>query len=126
MHIYNPSKAPVPAEWLNIDESERINLVLEFHIAEQIEFEDGAQSVHAVIHVVVENQLAMKIDPVTEAIARLTRQGLSRHDSIHAIAAVLSGGIFNLLKGNEHEFDIKQYRKRLQKLTAKRWNKGQW
>ena len=126
MHIYHPSKNPDPAEWLNIDESERINLVRESHSAAQIEFEDEAESIHAVMHVIVENQLAMKVDSVTETVTKLTRQGLSRHESIHAVGAVLSEGIFNLLKGNTDEFDIKKYRKRLQKLTAKRWNKGQW
>ena len=127
MQTYHPSKAPDPAAWLSIDESKRISLVKESHVAAQIEFEeDGAESIHAVIHVIVENQIAMNVDSVTGTIAKLTRQGLSRHESIHAIGAVLSEDIFNLLKGNTHEFNIKKYRKRLQKLTAKRWNKGQW
>ncbi len=55
MNRYHPSKAPDPDELLSIDESERIDLVQEGHVAVQIEFEDGAETMHAVMHVIVEN-----------------------------------------------------------------------
>ncbi len=126
MHTYHPSKAPDPEEWLSLDESERNTIVQESHIAAQVEFEEGAEHLHAVMHVIVETQIALEVDSVSDAVARLIRQGLSRHESIHAIGAVLSEQIFYLLKGEADEFDIKKYRKRLQKLSAKRWNKGQW
>ncbi len=53
-----------------------------------IQFEEGAENVHSVLHVIVENQLAMNAEPVPATIARLTRQGLSRHEAIHATGAV--------------------------------------
>jgi hypothetical protein len=125
MQGYHPSKAPDPEVWLKIDESTRIEMVLENHMAAQVEFEEGADNVHAVIHVIVENQNALNVEPVPSTIAKLVRQGLSRHESIHAVGAVLSEDIFNLMKSAGSDFSMKKYRRRLEKLTAKRWNKGQ-
>ena len=96
---YHASHAPSPEEWL------------------------GAEKIHAIIHVVVENQLAMKVVPVPATIARLTRQGLNRHDAIHAIGSILIGDIQDIIK-KEQEHNIKKYRRKLEKLTAKRWLKG--
>ncbi len=53
------------------------------------------------------------------------RQGLSRHEAIHAIGAVLSEDMFDIIK-NKQEHNFKKYRRRLDKLTAKRWRKGKW
>jgi hypothetical protein len=44
---------------------------------------------HAVIHVVVENQLALGEEVVVETLARLQREGLGRHDGVHAIGSFL-------------------------------------
>jgi len=76
------------------------------------------------MHVIVENQLAMAIAPVPATVARLVRQGLSRHDAIHAIGAVLSGGMFEIMKGNAKTWNPQHYGKRLKKPTAKRWRQG--
>jgi hypothetical protein len=42
------------------------------------------------------------------------------------VAAILSEDIFNLYKGNIEKLDQKKYRRKLEKLTAKRWRKGQY
>ncbi len=125
MKNYHPSHTPSPEEWLELDESLRIDLVRKSHDAAGVEFEKGAENIHSVIHVIVENQLAMEVEPVPSTISKLIRQGLSRHESIHAIGAVLSEDLFEVMK-NGQEHNIKKYRKRLDKLTAKRWNKGKW
>jgi len=125
MKIYHPSQRPSPDEWLELDESLRIDLVQKSHNAAGIEFEEGAENIHSVIHVVVENQLALKVGNVPETMAKLARQGLSRHEAVHAIGAVISEDLFDMVKKNQ-EHDIKKYRKRLDKLTAKRWSKGKW
>ena len=123
MDEYNPHHAPDSAEWLEIPESERIDLVSFFH-EEAGEKLDGANdTLHAVIHVVVENQVALGVESVGETIIRLMRQGLDRHEAIHAVGAVLSEDIYNLLKGGQEKPSPKQYKRRLQKLTAKRWRK---
>lgn len=125
MENYHPSKTPSPEEWLELDESLRNEFVLNSHKAAGIEFEEGAENIHSIIHVIVENQLAMKVEPVPTTIAKLTRQGLSRHEAIHAVGAVLSEDLFDIMK-NGQKHNIKKYRKRLDKLTAKRWSKGKW
>ncbi|GMQ83721.1 MAG: hypothetical protein BMS9Abin06_0460 [Gammaproteobacteria bacterium] len=126
MERYNPSQAPDPDEWQALDEFDRIELIQAFHAEADEEIPEGPEKIHAVIHVVVENQLAMGVEPIPATIAKLTRQGLDRHEAIHAVGAVLSENIFELLQSNEASWDSKRYRKRLEKLTAKRWRKGQW
>ncbi len=125
MENYHPSQTPSPEEWLELDESLRTDLVRKSHEVAGIEFKEGAENIHSIIHVIVENQLAMNVEPVPTTISRLTRQGLSRHEAIHAIGAVLSEDLFEVMKNNQ-EHNIKKYRRRLDKLTAKRWNKGKW
>lgn len=76
-----------------------------------------------IVHVVVENQLASNVEPVPETIAKLTRQGLDRHEAIHAIGAALSEDVFDLLRDNSQEFSLQKYSRKLKKLSAKRWSK---
>ena len=127
MEYYKASQAPDSKEWLELDESLRIELVLK-SIGEDIEDDvpEDAKYIHAAIHVAVENQLAMGVDPVIATMAKLIRQGLKRHEALHAIGAILSEDIFDLLQSNEKSWPESRYRKRLEKLTAKRWRKGQW
>ena len=78
---------------------------------------------HVAIHVVVENQVALggKI-PVEKTLTRLMREGLSRHDAVHAIGSVLSGRIFDLVKHGPRELDVNaDYYGQLEKLTAQGW-----
>ena len=74
MENYHPSQTPSPEEWLELDESIRIDLVRNFHEAAGVKFEEGAEKIHSVIHVIVENQLALKVEPVPETISKLTRR----------------------------------------------------
>jgi len=87
MQKYDPNIAPIPAEWLELDEDEQIRLAEAYH--KRIGARAPSPRVHAVVHVVVENQLAEEIEPVRGALERLMGEGLDRHDAIHAIAAVL-------------------------------------
>ena len=125
MEDYNPLKTPNPEEWLALGEDERILLVREFHESLE-ELEEEALNLHATFHVIVENQIAENVQFIPETIEKLIRQGLDRHDAVHAIAAIISEDVFDLLKGNKQEFCAKQYRRKLEKITAKRWRKGQW
>ena len=124
MEYYTASRAPDSEEWLKLDESLRIDLVRE-SIGEDIEDDvpEDAEYLHAAIHVVVENQLAMGVDPVPPTMAKLIRQGLSRHEALHAIGTIVSEDIFDLLQSNEKSWPESRYRRRLEKLTAKRWIK---
>lgn len=55
-------------------------------------------NLHALAHVIVENQLAEDLPEARRALERLLGEGLDRHDAIHAIASVLMGHFWNLLK----------------------------
>jgi hypothetical protein len=126
MNTYDPSKSIDPGEWLKLSEFERMDIVRDFHEASGEELPDDALEMHTIFHVIVENQLAEEVELLPETIAKLTRQGLDRHEAIHAIAAIISEDIFDLWKGNKTEFPTKQYRRKLEKITAKRWKKGQF
>ncbi|PKH88524.1 hypothetical protein [Colwellia sp. Bg11-28] len=58
-------------------------------------------------------------DLILETIAKLTRQGLNRHETIHAIGAIISEDIFDVMKGNTEEFSPKKYRRKLEKRAVK-------
>ncbi len=126
MESYKPSRNPNPEEWLDLEEEERISLIREFHDCQEDDLPDDAKEMHSVLHAIVENQLVLEVEPVPGTIAKLTRQGLDRHEAIHAIGAILCEDIFDLMKGNTGEFSPKKYRRKLEKLTAKRWRKGQY
>ena len=126
MKSYNPSLAPNSEEWLALDEFERINLVEKFHKDSGSDVPEGAEKMHAAIHVAVENQFVSETEPVAATVAKLVRQGLDRHEAIHAIGAVLSEDLYNLQRGEGEPWDQKKYKRRLEKLTAKRWRRGQW
>ncbi|MEW8392751.1 MAG: DUF1841 family protein [Candidatus Thiodiazotropha sp.] len=125
MDKYDPSIVPVPEEWLALPEDDRIDLVRLFHEKHEMElFENGHMIAHAGIHVAVENQIAMALEPVPATVARLIRQGLSRHEAIHAVGAVLSDQIWEIQQKQQAKWDIGVYKRKLVKLTAKRWRKG--
>jgi hypothetical protein len=126
MNNYSPDKPINPEEWLALDEGERIALVKAFHENLDDEMPERALVLHSSFHAIVETQLAMGVESVPETIAKLIRQGLDRHEAIHAVGAILSEDMFDMLKGDIKEFSSKRYRKRLEKITAKRWRRGQY
>ncbi len=126
MDTYNPNKPVNSENWLALDETTRIEVVHEFHLGLDLEMTEDNLQLHSSIHVIVENQLAMDVDFIPETIAKLIRQGLNRHESIHAIGAIISEDLFDVMKGDSEEFSAKKYRRKLEKLTAKRWLKGQY
>ncbi len=123
MDAYDPLDAPDPDEWLSLDEAERLMLVIEHHHQTGIELptEEG----HAAIHVVVENQAALGDEVPTQAtLERLMREGLDRHDAVHAVGSVLANHVQEILSGADEEPDPNaRYFDGLEKLTAARWLK---
>lgn len=90
---YDPDRAPDPERWRAQDEMELMELVQRHHRREGIRLID--ERVHASLHVMVENQVALGPQtPVADAVARLMGEGMSRHDAIHAIGAVLQKHAF--------------------------------
>ena len=126
MEKYDPTNSINAPEWLELEEAEQIELVRDFHSELNLDMPIEALTMHSSIHVIVENQLAMRVDLIPETIAKLTRQGLDRHEAIHAIGAIISEDIFDVIRGNIEEFSPAKYRRKLEKITAKRWLKGQY
>ncbi len=122
MDEYDPNQAPDPSEWLELDEGTRIDLVLKHHGGDAKQAQPEKR-LHAAFHVTVENQVALGEEPAPATIERLIREGLDRHDAVHAIGAILAEDIQALLSAGTGKFDVDRYRNRLDELTAKGWRK---
>jgi len=75
------------------------------------------------MHVIVENQLAANDEPVARALGRLIKEGLSRHDAVHAIGSLVTEQLYDLLK--EHgppETARARYYAAIERLTAATWH----
>ena len=120
MDTYSPKKAPDPEVWLELDEQERIALIEDYHEAKGIDLPNI--TLHAAIHAIVENQLAEGIEEVVETMQRLRKDGLTRHDCLHAIGAVLTEHMHHLMSGGATGDDPNAaYHSALRKLTAESW-----
>ena len=131
MQRYDPLKAPVPHEWLALSERERIRLVQDYHLRKRIRLPN--ERVHAVAHMVVENQIAADQTQVKETAKRLMDEGLDRHQTIHAIGMVLLECIFDLMKALKSKGDAQSepqgdpnpaYFAALERLTAESWRRS--
>lgn len=80
-------------------------------------------SLHAVLHAVVENQVALGDElPVRRAIARLMTEGLDRHEAIHAVAGVLTRYLNEIMEpGAGHPGSHAAYGAAIERLTAESW-----
>lgn len=86
---YDADRAPDPEGWRAGNEMQLVDLVQAYHRARQILVPN--ERVHAALHVMVENQVALgAATPVADAVIRLMGEGMSRHDAIHAVGAILS------------------------------------
>ena len=123
MLTYNPENPPEPDDWLSADESERIVVVQQWHKQARVKLPN--EKAHAVFHVIVENQLAENLESVVRAVPRLMKQGLSRHDAVHAVGWVLASYIHELLtsdkKSNDQNDVHARYSAEVERLTAKAW-----
>jgi hypothetical protein len=104
-----------------LDEDERERLVERYHRKKRIKIPDVRM--HAMIHVVVENQIALGDElPAQKTSVRLMQEGLGRHDAIHAIGSVVAAHLFNLIKhgpkGPDPNLD---YFRQLEALSAEGW-----
>jgi hypothetical protein len=127
---YDPLTGPDPDEWLATDEQQRIDMVERYHQREGIELD--RPEVHAVMHAVVENQIAEGDPrPVSATLLRLMAEGLDRHEAIHAIASVFAYHLNTLMRevpsqthpsGQQSDRDfVGPYLAELEQLTAESW-----
>ena len=125
MTSYDPSVPPDPAAWRALDEATALALVSRHHRSAQCEHPSAPNPrLHAAIHVIVENQAALgPATPVAATLARLVREGLSRHEAVHAVGSVEAEGIHRLLRGDEPAGEAASIldAERLERLTAESW-----
>jgi hypothetical protein len=120
METYDPMKAPGSDGWLEMDEQERIALVRMYHESEGVELEN--ETLHAAIHTIVENQLAMRDDRVQQTFERLMTEGLDRHEALHAVGSVLAEHLWGIMKEQtEESASSENYYRGLSELTVKKW-----
>lgn len=118
---YDPDVAPDAAAWLALDEQVRIDLAEAHHRRAQIDLPD--RTAHAIIHVVVENQVAVGDElPVRRAIDRLMSEGLDRHDAVHAVGSVLAAYLHDLMTAETADpGKLEAYKEAVERLTPESW-----
>ena len=120
MEQYDPDRDLAADEWLDLDEQERMMLVEDYHRRHRIRMPNV--EAHAVVHTIVENQLALEEPVVIATFARLRREGLDRHDALHAIGSVLAGHLNSLLwDPDSQDQSNERYHEALRKLSASKW-----
>src|SRR5438270_522344 len=121
IHEYDPDAAPKAANWLATGEDERIEVASSYHRRKRIQLPNA--QLHAVIHVIVENQLALGETVVVQTLAQLQHEGLKRHDAVHAIGSVLAEDLYELMREtSDPASDVYvRYLGRLERLTARDW-----
>lgn len=123
MRKYDPERIPDEVEWLALYEQERIALAEAYHRKARVKLPDI--KMHAVIHAVVESQIAEGHEPVVRAMSRLTSTGLSRHEALHAVGSVLAEHLFELFKGGSTSTNpMASYDAAVERLTAESWRRG--
>ena len=118
---YDADEQPDPDVWLELDETERLELVIEYHRRTGLQLE--TPELHAIAHVVVENQIALgQATPVPGTLDRLMDEGLDRHDAVHAIGSILMKIVFDAAHERDDGGDINtKYNRGLAALTAAGW-----
>ncbi len=121
MFAYDPLAAPDPDAWQSMGEEKCLTLVMAYHRRAGDELPN--ERLHAVIHVIVENQVAMDDEvPIRATLERLMGEGLDRHDAVHAVGGVLMGYLQDILGDGGEVPDINEgYYEELDKLTAAEW-----
>ena len=125
MDHYDPDVTPDAKEWLALDEGERLVLVEGYHRDARIALPRTARRFHATIHTIVENQLALNDEPVVGALGRLMKEGLNRHDAVHAVGSVVAEHINDLFRLKDSpETSHAQYYAAIERLTVAEWHKN--
>ena len=118
---YEANDQPHSATWLELDENERVDAVMDYHRHAKVVLEN--LKLHATTHVVVENQVALgEATPVPATLNRLMHEGLDRHEAIHAIGSILMSIVFDVSQEPDVGGDINaRYSRELATLTAAGW-----
>jgi len=118
---YDPSTPPNCLEWLGMGEEERNGLDIAKH--HSIGDRGDGERTHCLMHVIVENQLAMgaAMEPVRERLRQLMAQGLDRHRAVHAIGYVVLRHMSWLALAGQPGDQEARYFRELKRMTAQKW-----
>lgn len=121
VETYDAMVAPEPLAWLEASEQVRIDLVRAYH--HSIGDTGDNETLHCLLHTIVENQVAMGDRmPVREKLRQLMVQGLDRHMALHAIMFVLSKHMQRLGTGHvQQEGHEKRYFTELRRQSARKF-----
>lgn len=124
---YDPMIPPDPEEWLALDETERAARVYDYHRRARIKVPNAR--LHALFHALVETQAAMGDEtPVRRTLERLQREGLDRHDAVHAVGSVLAEQIHDMMATEPSPAapdPNPAYFAAVERLDAQRWLRGE-
>ena len=117
---YDPDRAPETSWWSSLTENEQIAAAEDHHRRAGIKL--PRPQIHAATHVIVENQVLLGDEtPVAATFERLLREGLSRHDAVHAIGSVLAPVMVEIMQSEISGDPNLTYYQRLEELTAEGW-----
>ncbi len=119
---YDANVAVDAAAWSALEERERLSRVAKYHHAtlKSAQMPPSMQR-HAAMHVIVESQLADAAPPEARgALERLQREGMSRHDAIHAIGWLATEHMKRAV-AKQRPVDDKSYANDLAALTVASW-----
>jgi len=117
---YEANDQPHSATWLELDETERVDAVMDYHRRAKLIWKTSS---FTMTHVVVENQVALgEATAVPATLNRLMHEGLDRHEAIHAVGSILMTIVFDVLQAPDAGGDINaRYSRELATLTAAGW-----
>jgi hypothetical protein len=123
MTAYDPSRDPDARGWLELDEQERIDLVRRYHRRAGIRLPNA--TLHAVVHMIIENQLAETDPRVVDTLGRLVREGLDRHEALHAMGALVAEHLWKVMREpSGASRGTEEYHQALATLTADQWREA--
>lgn len=117
---YDPMNPIEPAEWLAIDEEERLSMVFAYldEIPEPIE----NKQVLGMLLTLTENQVAMGDEtPVKAAVDRLEMEGLDRFTALLAVQEVFGEMMQEMAQDPSSRYSFELHKKRLAKIDSKVW-----
>ncbi|NMC68592.1 MAG: DUF1841 family protein [Myxococcales bacterium] len=121
---YDGETDPDPEAWRKAGDDDNRLAIERHHRRDRPHDPVPSLMAHSVMHLLVENEIAANNPPETRrALERLRAGGLSRHDAIHAIAAVLAEEMFGMLQRGR-EPDLARYGRALEALDAESWKAG--
>ena len=119
---YDADVGPDGPGWLALDDEEQMQRVQKYHeLTSKPGDEPPNLQRHVGMHVLVEQQVARDEPPeAAQALARLRRDGMNRHDAVHAIGFILTEHMKRAMESRT-PVDESAYGRELSQLTLKSW-----